>query len=147
VLLRYRPQAEALPTDSRRYNVLRRLASGEDLEFLRRLPTCTPELERRFQRDRRRVFRAYLREIAGDFRVLYAQACAMAAVAPQQDPDLIADLLRRRARFWSSLALIEVRLAVSWVGIPSIDLSSLLSTVESVQSTLSQNDAPSAAHA
>jgi len=51
-----------------------RLLGSEDLDFLKAQVGYTPELGRKFSRDRRRIFRLYLRELSADFQRLHQHA-------------------------------------------------------------------------
>src|SRR5579862_6149188 len=61
-----------------RYEPIVRLVGEEDLEFLARQPGCRPEILAKLRRERRKILRMYLRELAADFRSLHRQARWMA---------------------------------------------------------------------
>ena len=127
------PAEEIQPVALDKYKVLERLASPQDVQFLRTMPGFTPEMETRFLRERRQAFRAYLREMAADFQRIHRAAKQLAAVAPQEHSDLVGKLFRQQVAFWRSLAAIEIQLAFHWAGVPSIDLSELMRSFESVR--------------
>src|ERR1051326_5337721 len=57
-----------------RYDVMSRLLSGDDLEFLKSQPGYRPKIGARFARDRKKIFRMYLQALAVDFHQLHARA-------------------------------------------------------------------------
>jgi hypothetical protein len=76
----------------RRYAVLSRLLSGKDITFLRTLPGYKPAIERKLRRDRRRIFRLYLKEMVGDYR----QILRLARVRPLRDLGRVSDDATKR---------------------------------------------------
>ena len=132
--------AESQTPPIRKYAVLERLGSGADLEFLRSLPGYTPKMEKRFLRERRRVFRSYLQELATDFRRLHLAARQLAAAAPEEHADLAPLLMKQQWMFWRSLMAVELRLAVQWTGVPAVNLRNLSATCESLLGIVSASD-------
>jgi hypothetical protein len=109
-----------------RYQPMARLLSGEDLQFVASRPGCRRRLLARLKRDRRRIFRMYLYELAGDFRALHGEARRVAARLPAHQDALVA----RRAAFWKSIALIELRLLFPRTGMA--DVSRLIESMEAL---------------
>lgn len=62
-----------------KYAPMGRLFSQRDLEFLRKQPGYTPQLEAGFRRRRAEVFRLYLRSMQRDFEAIHTAARMMAA--------------------------------------------------------------------
>jgi hypothetical protein len=93
-----------------------RLAADEDLEFLKQFENCRPRIVERWERDRRRIFRLYLREAAGDFHRMHAEARRLVAGAPEQYADLVGLLMRQQVTFWRTLTMIELRLVLHGLG-------------------------------
>src|SRR5579863_6766348 len=54
-----------------RYQPMARLLADEDLEFLKTHPGYRAKTGARWKRERRRLFRLYLRELKSDFRRLH----------------------------------------------------------------------------
>src|ERR1700739_2229680 len=77
-LLRYRNPLSEIPSLEEfcldRYQPMIGLLANDDLNFLARQPGCNPKILSRLRRDRRRVFRMYLRDLAVDFQFLHAEA-------------------------------------------------------------------------
>src|SRR5947209_2164311 len=83
-----------------RYEPMARLLSDEDLLFLKAQPGYQPEMGKNFVRERRRIFRLYLQELAREFHLLHAHARAMVARLPSENSPLVGMLLRQQIRFW-----------------------------------------------
>jgi hypothetical protein len=124
--------------DPGRYQVMARLVSEEDLEFLRTLPGFRGRAAPAFRRERRRIFRLYLQEIAADFRRLHSAARALASQAPEEHADLVGVLFRQQVLFWRALCLIEIRLMLYAAGVPKIDTAALLGCIEELRSAVAR---------
>jgi hypothetical protein len=119
-----------------RYEPMKRLLSEEDFEFLKNKPGVQPAMIRRLRAERRKIFRAYLCELASDFNRLHREARLMLANAPEEYSDLVGVVMATKVKFWSALAGVEVRLAVHAIGIGRIDLSALLGSIEALNSAV-----------
>lgn len=128
-----------------RYEPMGRLMCDEDLLFLKAQPGYTAEIGRKFSRERRRIFRLYLRQLARDFHRLHAHARAAVASLSADHSPLVGTLLRQQVRFWYEMAAIEIKLSVSWVGLGSIDARGLVEALGSMQAEISRLAAPAAA--
>jgi hypothetical protein len=125
-----------------RYEPMTRLLTGEDLEFLRQHGSCGPKLAARWKRSRRRIFRMYLSDLAADFQGLHAEARALLAEAPEQYSDLAGVLLRQQVTFWRVMAGIELRLALSWMGLGRIDARRLMDALAVMQREIARLTPP-----
>jgi hypothetical protein len=128
-----------------RYEPMGRLMCDEDLEFLKAQPGYTPEIGREFSRERRRIFRQYLRELAGDFHRLHAHARVAVASLSAEHAPLVGMLFRRQIRFRYEMAAIELRLSLSWLGKGSLDARGLIEALASMQAEVGRVAAPSLA--
>lgn len=72
--------------------MLSRLLSAKDITFLRTLPGYKPAIERKLRKDRRRIFRLYLKEMVGDYR----QILRLARVRPLRDLGRVSDDATKR---------------------------------------------------
>jgi hypothetical protein len=99
-----------------RYEPMARLMSDEDLLFLKSQRGYRPEMGKKFSRDRRRIFRLYLEELARDFHRLHAHARVIVASLPADHSPLVGMLIRQQVRFWYEMAAVELHLAVDWTG-------------------------------
>jgi hypothetical protein len=128
-----------------RYEPMARLLSDEDLLFLKAQPGYTAEIGRKFSRERRRIFRLYLRELAGDFNRLHAQARVIVAGLTAEHSPLVGLLLRQQVRFWYEMAAVELRLSLSWAGVRAIDARGLVDALQSMHIEINRMTAPTAA--
>ena len=140
LLARYRnTSGSATPeVDTSRYQVMVRLTSSEDLEFLRAQPGFNKGMDAKFRRDRRRACRLYLKEITADFRRLHSAARTLASQAPAEHSELIGVLFRHQAAFWGSLGRIELRLMLGAGGISEMNLGGLLGNLDELRAALSR---------
>lgn len=99
-----------------RYEPMARLLNPQDLEFLKSQPGYRPEIARKLQRKRLRIFRAYLVDLAAEFRSMHALARRMVASADAQDAALVSSLFRQQFTFWRAIVAIELRLITSGMG-------------------------------
>src|SRR5258708_34531219 len=72
--LEVRPGNRVLSFSMQRYQPMAMLLTDDDLLFLAAQPGYRPKMGKNFRRERRRIFRMYLRELAGDFHRLHAAA-------------------------------------------------------------------------
>jgi hypothetical protein len=119
-----------------RYEPMKRLLSEEDFEFLKSKPGIGPAMVRRLRAQRRRVFRAYLCELASDFNRLHRDARLMVATAPEEYSDLVGVLMSLQTRFWSALVGAEILLAAHALGLGRIDVSGLLAPLEALNAAV-----------
>lgn len=127
-----------------RYEPMARLLSADDLDFLRGIPGRGPELAARWERDRRRIFRQYLSDLASDFQRLHADARALVAQSPEQYSGLVDVLVRQQFTFWRLRAGIELRLVLSRLGIGQIDTERLVGAIEAMRAEIARAAAASA---
>jgi hypothetical protein len=119
-----------------RYEPMARLLSEEDVNFLKARPGVDPALVRRFRIQRRKVFRAYLCELASDFHRLHEEARVMLTVAPEEYADLVPTLMRAKVRFWTAMAGVEMRLTLHTFGVGQVDVRRLLAPLETLHSAI-----------
>jgi hypothetical protein len=129
-----------------RYSPMAHLMSDEDLLFLKAQPGFRPEIGKKFCRDRRRIFRAYLKELTRDFHRLHARARVIVASLPAEHSTLVGVLLRQQVRFWYEMAVIEIRLSISWTGVRNIDVRALVDTLGAMHAEISRLSARSPAY-
>ena len=118
------------------YAHMARLLNPADVAFLAAQPGMTPQDIAQFQRERRSIFRMYLRELAADFSRLHHQAREFAALSPDKSPDLVHNLIQLQFRFWLAVASVEVQLALVGIGFGRVDARRLLDAVESLNAAL-----------
>ena len=125
-----------------RYEPMARLMSDEDLSFLKAQPGYRPEMGRKFSRERRRIFRLYLQELACDFHRLHARARVIAAGLAAEHAPVVGMLLRQQCRFWCEMAAIEMQLSL---GFGAVDARGLVEAIATMQMEVSRLAAPSPA--
>ena len=118
---------------SMRYQAMMGLTSEEDFEFLAAQPGYRKEIGVRLRRERRRIFRMYLRALAADFRSLHAAARTLVAEAPERHADLVGMLVGCQVTFWGRMVLVELRLLTPTARLPKLDVESLLQPMESLR--------------
>jgi hypothetical protein len=115
------------------YRPMMRLLSEDDFRFLSKQPGFTPEIGKRLRKERRRVFRSYLRNLIRDFNRLYSGATILLVYSETDRPDLAASLVRIRANFYYALCLVQFRLFLHAAGFEMIDVTSMLQSLEFLQ--------------
>jgi len=121
-----------------RYRPMLRLLDNRDLEFLRTQPGFTPELGRRFRRQRCQIFEGYLEELQQDFRQVCWAVKFLMLYANADRPDLAGQLLRTQAAFAGAVLLVRLRLTLYNVGVGTVDIAGLLRRFESMRFELGQ---------
>jgi hypothetical protein len=121
-----------------RYEPMARLMSEEDYLFLKAQPGFRPQTGKKFMRERRRIFRLYLEELAGDFHRLHAQARLIVAGLPADHAPLIGMLLRQQVRFWYEMSAVELRLSFPWMGTGSIHARGLIDALATMHAEISR---------
>lgn len=99
------------------FDALERLVDEGDLVFLARQPGYTPAIGEHLRRQRARIFRLYLRELAWHLARIHKQARALAAAGDAEQASLIGRLIRQRLAFWSAIARIEIGLTAGALGV------------------------------
>jgi hypothetical protein len=125
-----------------RYEPMAGLLSEEDFVFLAAQPGYKPEMGAKLRRERRRIFRLYLRELAQDFHGLHREARALVAESPEQHSELVGLLMRQQVAFWRAIAALEMRLAASRLHLANVDVRGLLESIEAMRLDLARVAAP-----
>ena len=115
------------------YRPMTRLLSEDDFRFLSKQAGYTPEIGKRLRKERRLVFRAYLRNLIRDFNRLYSGAAMLIVYSETDRPELASSLLLIRANFYYALSLVQVRLVLHAVGLEMIDVTPMLQSLEFLQ--------------
>ena len=121
-----------------RYRPMERLFSEEDYEFLRAQTGFEPYLERRLRRQRRQIFRDYLRHLRRDFERLHRAARFLVVLSPEDQPDLAKELIRLKLVFLFAMATVEARMVLSHLNLRPVNVSALLSSTESTHACIRQ---------
>lgn len=120
-----------------RYEPMARLLSSDDLDFLKAQRGYRREIGKKFRRERRKLIRLYLSDLAVDFRSLHAAARQMVASSGEENAELVGSLLRQQISFWRAITAIELRLLAGSVGC-SADIRSLIDSMEVMRAEMSR---------
>jgi hypothetical protein len=118
------------------YHPMERLLSEEDILFIRSQPGYDPAIERTLRKNRRRVFRSYLRALGKDFSRLHLALRLSVLASPVDRSDLAMILVRQRVIFLVGLSLAHIRLSLYGLGLSNVNVRGLISTLETMRSEL-----------
>src|SRR4051794_10989017 len=119
-----------------KYRPMLRLLSEDDYEFLASQAGYQGKIASQLRAERRRVFRAYLRNLIRDFHRLHHVAKMMAVYSTQDRPDFAAALLRQRLVFSVAVTGVRFRLVLHSVGIGAVDVRNLIGSLEHMRSSV-----------
>lgn len=137
-----RPQPETDGFSPARYEPMARLLAEEDFLFLASQPGYKPEIGAKLRRERRRIFRLYLRDLAHDFHLLHAEARAMVAESKAEHAELVGVLMRQQILFWRAMVGIELRLWLDQAGLSKADARRLVESIEAMRLDLARFAGP-----
>ena len=126
-----------------RYTPMERLLCEEDYTFLASQPGFRPEIARKLRAQRRRIFRLYLRRMVRDFDRIHAAAQVMVVHSPVDSSELAAVLLKQRVSFRVALLAVEIRFALHAVGLGTVDIHSLVQSLDVMRLQLCRFAVPS----
>jgi hypothetical protein len=121
-----------------RYEVMARLLSETDFEFLRSQKGYQPSIARHLRHRRKAIFRSYLSCLKRDFGRLEAAVMLCMAASRADRPDLAKAVLRRRLVFTWAVVCTEWRLALYSVGLGTVDVGSLIGALSGMRVELGQ---------
>ena len=119
-----------------RYQVMNRLLSARDVQFLAVQPGFTASRRTRWKRDSLRIFRRYVSELTRDFQALHAEARRMVAESRSGSPELASTLIRQQAVFWRTRTILEARLLMFRLGVGTVDVEPLLHMIDAMRMDL-----------
>ena len=118
------------------------LLADDDLMFLQAQPGYRASMGTRWKRERRRIFRLYLRELKNDFRRLHAQARELVAQSGADSADLVEVLMKQQITFSRATTALEFRLALEAMGIGKVDVAPFMQLIEAMRVDLARRTAP-----
>jgi len=121
-----------------RYQPMGRLLGDEDLLFLKSQPGYRPTMGARWERERRQIFRSYLRELKNDFRHLHAQARELVANSGADSAGLVETLMKQQMAFFRVTTALECRLVLQRVGLGKADVAPLMQLIDAMRADLAQ---------
>jgi hypothetical protein len=116
-----------------RYRPMVRLLADHDEVFLATTCGYTAKMIRRVRSERRRIFRAYLRNVVRDFNRLHHAARVIMLDSPVDRPDLAALLMRQRVAFTANWFAVQWRLALHTAGFGPVDARDLLQLLDGMK--------------
>lgn len=116
-----------------RYQVMERLLSPEDAQFLSTQRSFDARARARWKRDSLRIFRLYLGELTRDFLALHAHARHLVVESHSESPEFASTLVRQRVAFWRARMALEGRLLLFTFGIGSVAVAPLLEMIEAMR--------------
>jgi len=125
-----------------RYQPMAVLLADDDLTFLQAQPGYRAAMGARWKRDRRQLFRLYLRELKNDFRRLHAQAREMVAQSGAESAGLVEVLMKQQMIFLRATTALEFRLALQAMGVGKVDVAPFMQLIEAMRLDLVQRTAP-----
>jgi hypothetical protein len=99
-----------------RYEPMNRLLRRDDYQYLATQGGFDPEMIAALRRERRRVFRGYLRSLSDDFQMVCTALRMLLAQSAQDRPDLARILLKQKLLFQWGLLAVECRLLMDACG-------------------------------
>jgi hypothetical protein len=116
---------------------MERLLSEEDFRFLAAQPGFDRAIARRLRAERRRIFRAYLKQLRRDFHRLHCMARLVVLYSPQDRPGLASVLIRQRLTFHLALAGVYFRLGWNAVsGSSPVSVRGLVGSLEQLRNEI-----------
>lgn len=113
-----------------KYRPMLRLLSEDDYEFLASQAGYQGKIASQLRSERRKVFRAYLRNLVRDFHRLHQVAKLMAIYSSYDRPELTAALLRQRVTFSLAVFAIRGRLVLHTFGVGVVDVRHLIGSLD-----------------
>jgi hypothetical protein len=120
--------------DVGRYRPMQRLITGEDVSYLYTAGVARRDLKQ-FQKQRRRLFERYLRNLESDFARLHASARTLLVDAPEDRPELAAAIIRQHLAFQRTVWMIRLGLHVPGFTGAAARVGQLLDLAESMGSS------------
>jgi hypothetical protein len=118
------------------YAPMERLLDEADIAFLKSQPGYEPGMARGLCRSRRKILRMYLHNVAQDFNRLHLALRLAVLDSPHDRADLAGVLVKLKLVFYVNLAAVHVRLALHSLGIGTVDVRGLVSTLETMRTDL-----------
>lgn len=125
------------------YAPMERLLQKGDLVFLSSQPGYRPEIGKRLMRERRRIFRSYLRLLVRDFQRLIGIGKFMVVYSNRDQQEFARSLRRQQVRFYARVGALQLQLALyplGWTSVDwiSVDVRGLLAALGDMQTIVQQ---------
>jgi len=124
------------PFSRERYRAMERLLDQADGKFISSHSGCTRQIEKKFRKQRIKIFRAYLQLLSGDFNRI-CKAIRLHMIACKVDrSDLAAVVMKEQFRFAVSMVSVEFKLTVYASGWRGVDTSTLIASLDAMRDRL-----------
>ena len=120
--------------DAARYRPMQRLLTDTDYSFLA-ASGGSQDVIRRLRAERRRIFRAYLKNMVRDFNRLHRAARILSLEAETDRTDFALQLLRIRVVFGWTVTVIQFRLTLHALGLSTVDARRLLRALDDMSTS------------
>jgi hypothetical protein len=117
-----------------KYRPMLRLLSEDDYEFLASQAGYQGKIASQLRAERRRVFRAYLRNLVRDFHRLHHVAKMMAVYSAQDRPEMGIALLKQSLTFSLAVTAVRARLVLHGIGIGAVDVRNIIEALDNMRS-------------
>jgi hypothetical protein len=116
------------------YAPMERLLDRSDVAFLASQPGYRPEIGKRLMSERRKIFRAYLRLLVGDFNQLIGIGKLMVVYSNRDQQEFALSLRRQQLKFYGRVCALQLQLAfyplgwtsLGWISVDARDLLAAL---------------------
>lgn len=115
------------------YRPMLRLLAEDDFKYFASQPGVSSAAVEALRKERRRVFKLYLRNLIKDFHRLHLAARMTLIYSAEDRPELAQTLIRQRATFAFAVISVEFRLVLHAAGLGAVDGSELLGALENMR--------------
>ena len=116
-----------------RYFPMMRILDTKEYDPFRGQPGFTKKRLRELRRSRCRIFRIYLSLLQTDFQRVCLAIKLLIVESDCDRPDLASTLLKTQARFAFGTAVVYFRLGLYWLGLGSVNITTLLNCFDGVR--------------
>jgi hypothetical protein len=121
-----------------RYAPMERLLERSDVAFLASQPGYRPEIGKRLMRERRKIFRAYLRLLVRDFNQLIGIGKLMVVYSSRDQQEFALSLRRQQLKFYGRVCALHLQLVLYPLGWTSVDARGLLAALGAMRIKVQQ---------
>jgi hypothetical protein len=120
------------------YAPMERLLERSDVAFLASQPGYRPEIGKRLMRERRKIFRAYLRLLVRDFNQLLGIGKLMVVYSSRDQQEFALSLRRQQLKFYGRVGALHLQLVLYPLGWTSVDARGLLAALGAMRAKVQQ---------
>ena len=111
------------------YAPMERLLDRSDFAFLASQPGYRKEIGKLLMRERRKIFRAYLRLLVRDFNQLMGIGKLMVVYSNRDQQEFALSLRRQQVKFYGRVCALQLQLALYPLGGTAVDVPGLLAAL------------------